>query len=63
MSELRTDREHQGHLADREPVHEVTWWGNFLAALLGRTPRAKCGASLEGDPGEQIVLCPRCVAR
>lgn len=64
MSASRADHEHPPPPASgQEPIHEVTWWGNLVAALVNRAPRAKCGASLEGEPDTQIPLCPECAAR
>lgn len=49
-------------------IHTVGYVQGVWSALLGAAPRARCGASLAGDPSEPALgpdapKCPDCVRR
>lgn len=51
----------------RADLHTVSYWQGVWSAIRGRAPRALCGVSLEGRPGDvdraDAPPCPDCEAR
>lgn len=52
---------------DEAVLHIAGWWQHPLDMIGLKVPRALCGISLAGDPGDgpgpDAPVCPACAAR